>query len=301
LLEPGLHKTGKDASLQDSTGMYRHKSYNLCGHFALAITTLIRLHDERLDWHFFRANNPTNPKAPAPWQEKTIIDGWESERAPYTAFKRMLEALDLRWSKVTHLRTLSIEYASQHGLNRAEIASMSKHTISSLDDCYITQLLPVALQVMAGFERDAVYNVRRMTVSLPDGWGVEHITNCFCPQIHEWRNQQSSALGDNEMDAVPGGESAAHNFLWGVIPMFCMVVFQDGIYWIEDMPTHPISMFIKGQLPDWYPQWAQQERDRIRQLQYNERGHLINQLEPPSKAAFDLVHEQMHARFQKLD
>jgi hypothetical protein len=74
-----------------------------------------------------------------------IIDGWESEQALHQAFKQMLDALDMQWSKVTHLQMLAFETTSQHGLNRAEITSMSKHVISALDDCYITQLLPITL------------------------------------------------------------------------------------------------------------------------------------------------------------
>jgi hypothetical protein len=66
---------------------------------------------------------------------------------------------------------------------------------------------------------------------------------------------------DNESDCVPGGESVAHNFLLRVLPMFWLVVFEDGIYWIHYMPNHPISMFIKGLLPHWYVLWANEQRN----------------------------------------
>jgi hypothetical protein len=79
----------------------------------------------------------------------------------HQAFKQMLDALDMQWSKVTHLQTLAIETTSQHGLNRAEIALMSKHAVSALDDCYITQLLPITSKVMAGFEKDILLNPHR--------------------------------------------------------------------------------------------------------------------------------------------
>jgi hypothetical protein len=139
--------------LQNSTGLYRHKSHILCGHFALAITTLMRLYDEHLDWHFYWSNNPNDLNAQPPWQEKTIIDGWESELAPHQAFKQMLDALDMQWSKVTHLWTLDVETTSQRGLNHAEITSMSKHVVSAIDDCYIRQLLPVTLKVIRSWQR----------------------------------------------------------------------------------------------------------------------------------------------------
>jgi hypothetical protein len=73
LLEPGLHKTGKTDMLQNSTGLYHHKLHILCGHFALAITILMRLY-ECLNWHFYQSNNPNDPNARPPWQEKTRIE-----------------------------------------------------------------------------------------------------------------------------------------------------------------------------------------------------------------------------------
>jgi hypothetical protein len=144
----------------------------------------------------------------------------------------------MQWSKVMHLQKLAIETASQHGLNHAEITSMSKHVISTIDDCYITQLLPITLKVMAGFEKDETYHVKHTLLPNVPGFALDQLVKCFCPEIERWQNEQSSAMGDNER--VPGGESAARNFLWRVIPMFCMVVFEDGIYWIHDMPNHPI-------------------------------------------------------------
>jgi hypothetical protein len=70
LLEPGLHKTGKNDMLQNSTGLYCHKLHILCGHFALAITTLMHLYSEHLDWHFCQSSDPNDPNAQPPWQEK---------------------------------------------------------------------------------------------------------------------------------------------------------------------------------------------------------------------------------------
>jgi hypothetical protein len=92
----------------------------------------MHLYNKHLDWHFYQSNNPNDPNAQPPWQEKTIIDGWESEWALHQAFKQMLDALDMQWSKVTHLKTLAIETASQHGLNCAEINSMSKMSSAHL-------------------------------------------------------------------------------------------------------------------------------------------------------------------------
>jgi hypothetical protein len=107
-------------------------------------------------------------------------------------------------------------------------------------------------------------------------------------------------MGDNEQDSKPGGQSAARNFLWGVIPMFCWTVFQDGIYWIEDKPEHPISLFIIGCLGEQYRDWAREERDRIAHLEIAEADEQINRLDPQSKAAFDRMHEVINIQFAEL-
>jgi hypothetical protein len=73
--------------------------------------------------------------------------------------------------------------------------------------------------------------------------------------------------------------------------MFCMNVFQDGIYWIEDKPTHPISIFIIGQLGDLYRDWARHE--------FAEGDEQINCLEPQSKVAVDRMKENVQARFEQ--
>jgi hypothetical protein len=67
------------------------------------------------------------------------------------------------------------------------------------------------------------------------------------------------------------------------------------------MPNHPISMFIKGLLPHWYVLWANEQRNRIGQLEYNECTQQISRLEPASKAVFDHVNERMQAQFHHLE
>jgi hypothetical protein len=154
---------------------------------------------------------------------------------------------------------------------------------------------------MAGFEKDETYHVKCTQLPNVPGFELDQLVKCFCPQIEQWRNEQSSAMGDNQRDHVPGGESAARNFLWRVLPMFCLVVLQDGIYWIHDMPNHPISMFINGLLPLWYVLWANEQRNRIAHFEYSERTQQISRLEPASKAAFDHVNERMQAQFHNLE
>jgi hypothetical protein len=148
------------------------------------------LYDKHLDWHFYWSNDPNNPNAQSPWQERTISDGLESEQAPHQAFKQMLDALDMWWSKVMHRQMLAIETASQHGLNHAEIASMSKHVISALDDCYIMQLLPVTLKVTARFGQAKVYHVKLTQLPNVPGFALDQLVNVSVQRLSGGRNHQ---------------------------------------------------------------------------------------------------------------
>jgi hypothetical protein len=47
--------------------------------------------------------------------------------------------------------------------------------------------------------------------------------------------------------------------------------------------------------------WANEQRNQIAQLEYNECTQQISQLEPASKAAFDHVNERMQAQFHHLE
>jgi hypothetical protein len=281
VLQPGLHKTGKTVNMQPSTGLWRHKDYMRCGTFAMAANVLIQLWDNQLQLHFFRNADGSKPD----WQSESIITSWSNANDASTAYNAVLDKLGICWAKVTHLRTLAIEYASRMGLSRGDVASLSKHSISSLDDCYATELKEDPLRVMS-VGRDKVYDVPRARLALPDGFTIDSLVFCFCPEYEQWLTEQvDPVMGDNLADKN-GGESGARNFLLGVVPFFCRVLFQDGIYWIRDYPDHEISRFLLSRLPAWYSEWAEVQRGTLNQLTELTRNKQIENLNDASTAAF---------------
>jgi hypothetical protein len=244
ILQPGLHKCGKSANMQPSTGMWRHN--DCCGTFAMAANVMLQLWDDQLEWNF--SLNPSGGKPE--WQSKQIITSWDGPNDAATAYSPVLDSLGVCWAKVTHIRTLAIEYASRMGLSRGDIASMSKHSLSSLDDCYATELKKSTLLVMS-CGREKVYDEPQMLLKLPEGFTMNDLVLCFCPEIIRWHTEQCDPdTGDNLADRS-GNESGARNFLHGVVPFFAKALFQDGIYWIHDFPDHEISRFLLARLPPW--------------------------------------------------
>lgn len=297
ILEPGLHKTGKGDTLKRSTGMLPHKEWLLDGEFALGITLLMRLFLDESDLHFYRDHDPS--KQPD-WQQMKAIEEFGSDTGLYNAYKSLLGSLGLSWAKVTHLRTWAIEYASKHGLTRGEIASMSKHVISSLDDCYVTELAVKVLQVMAGIDKDDVYDIKRLKTQLPYNVTVDDIVKCFCPRIEQWRTQQASPLGDNLNDLVAGKTSAAYHFLHMYLPHICLRVFQTSIYVIHELPNHEMTHFIIARLPDWFHGWAAQERIRLDAIRHAELQSNVINMDPGARQGYYECKDQIYQTNQGL-
>lgn len=292
VLEPGLHKTGKDDTMQRSTGMWRHKDYKRCATGAMAITTLLRLWDDGDDWDFYWSEDANNPGAKPEWQSHHIVTSWADTSSASADFVAATRMAGVCWAKSTHLRFLSIEYASKMGLSRGQTATLSKHAISSLDDCYCTELLEHALHKMST-DREKVYDVPRTRISLPSHLTEDQLVRCFCPNYGDWLDQQSDHHhGDNLADRE-GNESAARNFLLGVVPFFCKVLFQDGIYWVDEYPQHTISRFLIRRLPNWYSEWAAQQRLLCREQLRLTRDRQVQHLNDAATAALSTVGNAM--------
>ncbi len=65
---------------------------------------------------------------PPTWRRLSILSQWKTNRAASQTYSRILDANDIEWLKVTHMRTAGMEWASaQGGLNVEQIATLSKH------------------------------------------------------------------------------------------------------------------------------------------------------------------------------
>ena len=88
---------------------------------------------------------------------------------------------------------------------------------------------------MAGFKSDEPYDSSRFHIPLA------HSTEWYCdrllPKYQEWKSQANSRFGDKSQ--------ACQKFLYHIIPYFVRVVVQDGVYFINEFPNHPLSHYLK--------------------------------------------------------
>ena len=93
---------------------------------------------------------------------------------------------------------------------------------------------------MAGFSKEDVYFVPRATLHYENkSWSS--LTKLLLPDIDLWRRQADSANGDKSACAI--------TFLYELLPWFVEVLVQDGIYFIHDFPSHPLTRFLKVSHP----------------------------------------------------
>ena len=120
------------------------------------------------------------------------------------------------------------------GCSKEAIGQMSKHMTAKIDTAYLPELPAEAMHAGAGFsiQPPEAYFVPRAFLRLP--WSDEIITISVFPEIRRWRNEIKSINGDSGR--------AAHNFIHKLLPYLAKVVVQDGVFWIEKLPNHQISL-----------------------------------------------------------
>ena len=114
---------------------------------------MVQFHECGHDISFFCGADGNNPS----WWNLKIITEWQEQKHAGTCFKTVLDANNVSWSKVTHMRTAGMEHSSSQGeLQSDEIATMSKHQKDKIF-VYLTDLLKPVLRVMSGHNKDTRY------------------------------------------------------------------------------------------------------------------------------------------------
>ena len=207
------------------------------------------------------------------WREKKIVS-WENYDAHKKYFERVYEECSVQWAKKTHVRKQGIDRAHFKGASRDQVSQLSKHNKEKLDISYMPDLPPEAMHVAAGFSlrkgNEQSYYVPRAHISL-DMWGasLDVITSIVFPKYELWKSQHSSENGDKTR--------AAHNFLYKTLPFLATVALQDGIYWVDELPDHEVSIYLTRKFPG-YHEWSRNARRQLeRQSETQEQKRLIKQ------------------------
>jgi len=244
------------------TGVWRHKEWLQCFTGMTAAVLFARHHDD-LALSFARTPDGQEPT----WRSKLLCDGWADTQAAGTAYRAIFRAIGQGWHMCTHLRKAGTEYASSRGgLAASEIGSMTKHTMkgqSQLEQVYLSEL---CMRVLACMSRTKFqdYFVARTQLPVETWWEDDiswnEIIIRLLPRYPQWLEEVND---EEEGD----GSRAAQQFVRELLPFLMKVLVQDGIFWIHEFPTHPISLLLVQKLPDDYPTKAREARRWCRQKQ----------------------------------
>jgi len=271
-------------------GAYRHKNVYLCWTSMTAMRLFIYLNEILQDQiHFYGGTNGNPPK----WYSHFLVD-FRVYNTHRDAFARMYKNLGITWNKCTHLRKVGIDYAAFNGCDKEKISQMSKHGKDRIDLSYLPEMPPDVMQVLAGYSlargNPQVYHNERIYYDV-NHWGDAYArAQLLWPQINRWRQQCASPQGDK-------GE-AARNFLWKVLPYLSEVILQDGIYWIQDFPTHEVSIRLKS--IQGYEQWANEARIEIANRAESQSNAAIAQLSVSCQTAFNHLQNAQNEKFAEL-
>eukprot|EP00545_Synedropsis_sp_CCMP1620_P010391 CAMPEP_0119006608 /NCGR_PEP_ID=MMETSP1176-20130426/2410_1 /TAXON_ID=265551 /ORGANISM="Synedropsis recta cf, Strain CCMP1620" /LENGTH=199 /DNA_ID=CAMNT_0006958551 /DNA_START=123 /DNA_END=719 /DNA_ORIENTATION=+ len=125
------------------------------------------------------------------------------------------------------------------------------------------------------------YFVPMTSIKFPTEW--ENVESRIFPNIQAWKNHAASLGGDKS--------KAAHDLCICILPFLAEVVVQDGIYWIDAFPDHPISAFILRVMPTNYKLWAR-DQQRILLKEHTCKKSRVRELNPAVQASYDNVHAE---------
>ena len=164
-------------------------------------------------------------------------------------------------------------YLTAIGFTGEQVKFMTKHNMDIFLKDYCCQINIPVCKALAGFNplnKSDEYCVPRTRLNMPGGMNIEQITSLLFPNIHTWRSELASPLGDKAQ-----ATSASH-FLYKILPFLSEVCIQDGIYWIKDFPQNTAVMLLLQRLEnktglEHYTVFAQKARLDVQKWQEEEQ------------------------------
>ena len=94
----GIHKDKQQ--ITRVVGVWRHVNWIQCSTGMIAMTLFYRYFSDHDSLHFRRPNLEEKPS----WWSIPLIQGWNSTQSAGAAYSRVFDALNIIWSKCTHMR-----------------------------------------------------------------------------------------------------------------------------------------------------------------------------------------------------
>lgn len=270
-----------------SVGMWRHRDYLRCGTGMIASSLLVLFYHKK-DVLFSHNSNHVTPT----WYGLYLVPNWRGYDAMYNAYIRIYAAAGVEvLNHSTHVRQAAIDAVSQGGGHRDDIGLMSKHATAKIDVSYLPEMPAPVMHIAAGFSErhgEKMYFVPRTGITfemLVDGRPFitdDELSNLLFPTREQW-------LEEHRLSTV--FDKSAKDFLYNTLPFLAATIVQDGIYWVNEAPTHAVSLqlfHIFGY--EKYTQWATEKQEWAATQEANIHNNQIEALHAGAQAALASVH-----------
>ena len=219
---------------QKVAGAWRHQDWLRCPTGAVAMSLLVRFHNNPDEIHFYAGRQGQKPM----WMKRKLLTYWtqaKNYKSTYNAavadYDAMYTSCNVQWAKKTHLRMSGMDKCGSQGIDTDAIISMSTHSTTNDKKLrYVPQLNSDVMLVMAGFQKHETYHVPRTFLDFPFKPGgddavrytLDEVIRILFPMYDVWLSQHTDAAGDKS--------NAANNFLFKTIPFQSLVIVQDGVF-----------------------------------------------------------------------
>ena len=224
-------------SVDQQVGVQPHRDYRRCAVFATAVLVILKLRTLDSEINFFAGA----PRKPASWWHIPLNQySTYSEESNATRQVLVQAGLFEKFAKVTHHRTMCVQYGGSQGLTSEQISTVTKHKQDKLHTAYMPEVEEETLKVMSGFKKWEHRYVKAEHVQFPGRDQEAYLRlgiRFLIPEYDRYLSEQSSTRGDKS--------TAAENFLLHVLPYFCRRILQCGYWFIEEYPLHHLTQILK--------------------------------------------------------
>lgn len=94
------------------------------------------------------------------------------------------------------------------------------------------------------------------------------------------------------------------NFLHKLLPFLARVLVQDGVYWVAMYPLHEVSQLLIAVFGERYLEWADRQREAVRNVEEDAKNKQIQALDAGAQAAFSSIKNdvvQIPQYFQRME
>ena len=235
ILRKGLDKT--KSSTDQQVGVQPHKDFRRCAVFATAVLVVLKLRSLDKEINFLAGP----PCEPAMWWH-IPLNQYSTYSEESNATRQVLVAAGLldKFAKVTHHRSMCVQYAGSQGLTSEQISTMTKHKQDKLHTAYMPDVERETLKVMSGFQKWEHRYVKTEHVKFPGRDQKVYLNlgiRFLLPRYDDYLKDYNSTLGDKS--------TAAENFLLHTLPYFCRRILECGYWFIRAYPEHQLTNLLK--------------------------------------------------------